>query len=53
MDITIDDALQQGIAAHRAGKLREAEKLYKSILGAQPKHPDANHNFGYISGRCW
>ena len=49
MELTLQKALEQGIAAHRAGKLREAEKLYKSILGAQPKHPDANHNLGILA----
>ena len=49
MELTLQKALEQGIAAHRAGKLQEAEKLYKSILGAQPKHPDANHNLGVLA----
>ena len=49
MELTIDEALQQGIAAHKAGNLQDAEKLYKGILGAQPKHPDANHNLGILA----
>ena len=49
MELTTDEALQQGIAAHRAGKLEDAEKLYKSILVAHPKHPDANHNLGILA----
>jgi hypothetical protein len=31
MELTIDQALQQGIAAHKEGKLQEAEKLYRAI----------------------
>ena len=49
MDLTIEQALQQGIAAHKAGKLEEAERLYRAILQSQPAHPDANHNLGVIA----
>ena len=44
MELTIEQALQQGIAAHKEGKLQEAERLYRAILQSQPLHPDANHN---------
>jgi len=49
MNLTIDQALQQGIAAHQGGKLQEAERLYKAILDTQPQHPDANHNLGVLA----
>ena len=49
MELTTDDALQQGIAAHKAGNLQDAEKLYKAILTTHPKHPDANHNLGILA----
>ena len=49
MDITIEQALQQAVEAHRAGKLQDAEALYRAILQAQPKHPDANHNLGVLA----
>jgi tetratricopeptide (TPR) repeat protein len=49
MELTIEQALQQGIAAHKEGKLQEAEGLYRSILQAQPLHSDANHNLGVIA----
>ena len=49
MELTVDQALQQGIAAHKAGKLRDAERLYRAILQAQPNHPDANHNLGVLA----
>ena len=49
MELTIEQALQQGIAAHNAGNLQEAERAYRSILQSQPKHPDANHNLGLIA----
>ena len=49
MELTIDQALQRGIAAHKEGKLQDAENLYRSILNAQPTHPDANHNLGILA----
>lgn len=47
--IPLDQALQQAIAHHRAGRLPDAEKLYRTILQAQPHHPDANHNLGVLA----
>ena len=49
MELKIEQALQQGVAAHKEGKLQEAERLYQAILQSQPKHPDANHNLGLIA----
>ena len=49
MELTIEKALQQGVAAHNEGKLQDAERLYRAILQSQPKHPDANHNLGLIA----
>jgi tetratricopeptide (TPR) repeat protein len=49
MELTVDQALQQGIAAHKEGKLQDAERLYRAILQAQPNHPDANHNLGVLA----
>ena len=49
MELTIEQALQQGIAAHKEGKLQDAERLYRAILQSQPTHPDANHNLGIIA----
>ena len=49
MELTLDEALKQGIEAHKAGQIQEAERLYTAILKAQPKHPDANHNMGVLA----
>ena len=49
MELTIEQALQQGVAAQKQGNLQEAERLYRAILKAQPTHPDANHNLGVIA----
>ena len=49
MELTLDQALQKGIEAHKAGKLKEADRYYTAILKADPKHPDANHNMGVLA----
>jgi len=49
MELTIEQVLQQGVAAHKEGKLEEAERLYRAILQSQPAQPDANHNLGVIT----
>ena len=48
-ELTVDQALQQAIEAHKAGRVQEADRLYTAILKAQPKHPDANHNMGVLA----
>jgi len=49
MDLNIEHALQQGVAAHNQGNLSEAESYYRAILKAQPQHPEALHNLGLIA----
>ena len=49
MELTLDQALQKGIEAHKAGKAQEADRYYTAILKAHPKHPDANHNMGVLA----
>jgi len=49
MELTIEQALQQGVAAHKEGKLQDAERLYRAILQSQPAHPDANHNLAVLA----
>ena len=49
MELTLDQALQKGIEAHKAGQVQEADRLYTAILHDQPKHPDANHNMGVLA----
>lgn len=45
----IDQTLREAVVHHHAGRLQEAEKLYRAILQAQPTHPDANHNLGVLA----
>ena len=49
MELTLDQALQKGIEAHKAGQTQEADLYYTAILKANPKHPDANHNMGVLA----
>ena len=49
MELTLDEALQKGVEAHKAGNVQEADRYYTAILQAQPKHSDANHNMGVLA----
>ena len=49
MELTIYQALQKSVVAHKEGKLQDAERLYRAILKSQPNHPDANHNLGVLA----
>ena len=49
MQLTLDQALQKGVEAHKAGRAQEAGSYYTAIIQANPKHPDANHNMGTLS----
>lgn len=40
--------LQQAVDYHSAGRLPEAERLYRVILGANSQEPDAAHNLGVL-----
>ena len=49
MELTLTEALQKGVEAHKAGNSEEADRYYTAILKANPKHPDANHNMGVLA----
>ena len=49
MELTIQQALQQGVTAHKEGRLQDAELLYHAILKVQPYNPDANHNLAILT----
>lgn len=46
---SIEQALQRAVSHHQAGHLQDAEELYRTVLQAQPNHPDANHNMGVLA----
>lgn len=41
-----DQALAAGLGHHRAGRLREAIAIYREVLGAVPRHAEAQHLLG-------
>ena len=43
MELAIEQVLQQGVTAHKEGKLEEIERLYRAILQSQPKHPESTN----------
>ena len=46
---TLDTAIEEGMARHRAGDHSEAETIYRRVLQADPEHPDALHLLGLIA----
>ncbi len=49
MELTIEQALQQGVAHIKEGKLQEAERLYRAILQSQPAHPTLTITLGVLA----
>ena len=49
MELTLEEALQKAVKAHKAGQIQEADDLYKGIIQSQPKHPNANRNIGVLA----
>ncbi|HUE16060.1 MAG TPA: tetratricopeptide repeat protein [Planctomycetaceae bacterium] len=46
--------LEEGLRHHQAGRLDRAEELYRYVLSAEPRQPDALHLLGmaaFVSGR--
>ena len=48
MELNINQVLQQAVAAHKEGKLEEAERLYRVVLQAQPTNVATHNNLGNI-----
>jgi protein O-GlcNAc transferase len=47
--MTIPQALQTALQHHQAGRVTDAEALYRQILAVQPKNPDALHLLGMLA----
>ncbi|HEV3136535.1 MAG TPA: tetratricopeptide repeat protein [Pirellulales bacterium] len=46
---TTSEAFQTALAHHQAGQLREAEAIYRQILGVEPSHADSLHLLGVMA----
>ncbi|MEG3620228.1 sulfotransferase [Magnetovibrio sp. PR-2] len=47
--VTVDQALQLALEHHQAGRLQDAESIYRQILQAQPNHHQALNFLGMIA----
>lgn len=52
VQLTVDQAMAQAAAHHKAGRFPDAERLYRAVLQALPDHPIANHNLGLLAHHC-
>jgi Flp pilus assembly protein TadD len=43
--------LKQAVQQHRAGRLDDAERLYRDVLAVQPHQRDVHHNLGAVLAR--
>lgn len=49
---TVPEAMRIAIEHHRAGRLKEAEAIYRKVLDVEPTHADALHLLGLILYRA-
>jgi tetratricopeptide (TPR) repeat protein len=47
-EVTIEQALRIGFDHQQAGRLAQAEQVYRLILDRQPNNPEATHLLGFI-----
>jgi tetratricopeptide (TPR) repeat protein len=48
----IEAHFQSGVRLHGAGRLQEAEEVYRQIIAANPGHADSLHMLGVIASQC-
>jgi protein O-GlcNAc transferase len=44
--MTLQEQFESGLAHHRAGRVAEAERVYREVLARQPNHAQAYYNLG-------
>jgi predicted O-linked N-acetylglucosamine transferase (SPINDLY family) len=50
--MTLHEQLKSGLSHHQAGRLAEAETIYRQVLAQQPNHADALHLLGVLAGHA-
>jgi predicted O-linked N-acetylglucosamine transferase (SPINDLY family) len=48
----IDQSIRIALQHHQAGRLAEAERIYRQVLAQQPDHADALHLLGVLAGQA-
>jgi tetratricopeptide (TPR) repeat protein len=48
----IEAYFQSGVRLHGAGRLAEAEQIYRQVLAEMPRHADSLHMLGVIASQC-
>src|SRR5437879_159127 len=52
MEMTVSEALNLAAEHERAGRLADAEAVYRQVLAAMPNHADALHRLGLLAARA-
>jgi len=50
--MNLDPMFAEALSCHQAGRLLDAEALYKTVLASEPGHADALHNMGVLQMQC-
>ena len=50
--MTLQEQLESGLSHHRAGRLPEAERIYRQVLAQHPNHAEALHLLGVLKGQA-
>src|SRR5579872_7253225 len=48
----IEAYFQSGVRLHGAGRLQEAEHIYRQVLASAPAHADSLHMLGVLASQC-